>query len=561
MMGTALLALTGVITPKEAFAGFSNQGMLTVAFLFVVAAALRETGVISFVGSRLLGGATDDRSVLKRLSYVVIPSSAFLNNTPIVAMLMPVVLDWCRQRHVSPSKLLIPLSYLSILGGTCTLIGTSTNLVVQGLMIQNGIPGMSLFEIGWVGIPYAIIGVIYLWTIGRRLLPERTELLEQLGQSRREYVVEMQVRSTSNIVGKTVESAGLRRLHGLFLIEIDRDGELFSPVGPDEVLQANDRLVFAGIISSVVELQKIPGLTTPAEAGQELSPQELLQRRLAEVVVSQNSRLVGRTIRDADFRTIYGSAVVAVHRGGSRIDSKIGDIRLQQGDTLLLQTHPHFARAYRNDPAFYLVSEIDDFRPLRYDRAWIALPLLGVLILLMATGIVDTMIASALIAGAMIFAGCISAGEARRSIEWQVLVTIAASFGVGLALEQSGVAATVAGFLVDSTKSLGPLAALVCIYVLASILTAMVTNNAVAVLLFPICLETAKLLDVDSKPFLMALALAASASFMTPIGYQTNMMVYGPGGYKFGDYLRIGAPLNLLLGMVAIFMIPWVWPF
>lgn len=560
-MGTALLALTGVITPKEAFAGFSNPGMLTVAFLFVVAAALRETGVLSFVGSRLLGGATDDRSVLKRLSYVVIPSSAFLNNTPIVAMLMPVVLDWCRQRQVSPSKMLIPLSYLSILGGTCTLIGTSTNLVVQGLMIQNDIPGMSLFEIGWVGIPYAIIGVIYLWTIGRRLLPERTELLEQLGQSRREYVVEMQVRPASNIVGKTVESAGLRRLHGLFLIEIDRDGELFSPVGPDEVLQANDRLVFAGIISSVVELQKIPGLTPPAEVGQELSPQELLQRRLAEVVVSQNSRLVGRTIRDADFRATYGSAVVAVHRGGSRIDSKIGDIRLQQGDTLLLQTHPHFARAYRNDPAFYLVSEIDDFRPLRYDRAWIALPLLGMLILLMATGIVDTLIASALIAGTMIFAGCISAGEARRSIEWQVLVTIAASFGVGLALEQSGVAANVAGFLVDSTKGLGPLAALACIYVLASILTAMVTNNAVAVLLFPICLETAKLLDVDSRPFLMALALAASASFMTPIGYQTNMMVYGPGGYKFGDYLRIGAPLNLLLGMVAIFMIPWAWPF
>ncbi|TWU27493.1 SLC13 family permease [Bythopirellula polymerisocia] len=561
VMGTALLALAGVITPNEAFAGFSNSGMLTVAFLFVVAAALRETGILNYVGTRLLGGAADDRGVLKRLSLVVIPTSAFLNNTPIVAMLMPVVLDWCRQRQVSPSKLLIPLSYLAILGGTCTLIGTSTNLVVQGLMIQNDIPGMGLFEIGWVGLPYAIVGVTYLWTIGRRLLPERTELLEQLGQSRREYVVEMQVRPGSNIVAKTVDAAGLRRLHGLFLIEIERDEELLSPVSPDETLQANDRLVFAGIISSVVELQKIPGLASVADAAEELSPRELLQRRLAEVVVSADSRLVGRTIRDADFRATYGAAVVAVHRGGSRIDSKIGDIRLQQGDTLLLQTQPHFARAYRNDPAFYLVSEIDDFRPLRHDRAWIALPLLAVLILLMATGIVDTMIASALIAGTMIFTGCISAGEARRSIEWQVLVTIAASFGVGLALEKSGVAATLAGVLVDSTKVMGPLAALACIYVLASILTEMVTNNAIAVLLFPICLETAKLLEVDSRPFLMALALAASASFMTPIGYQTNMMVYGPGGYKFGDYMRVGAPLNLLLGIVAIILVPWVWPF
>jgi di/tricarboxylate transporter len=559
--GTAVLALAGVISPKEAFAGFSNSGMLTVAFLFVVAAGLRETGVLNYVGTLLLGGATGDASVLKRLAVVVMPASAFLNNTPIVAMLMPVVLDWCRQRQISPSKLLIPLSYLAILGGTCTLIGTSTNLVVHGLMIQNGIPGMGFFEIGAVGVPYAVIGVGYLLTIGRRLLPERPELLEQLGQSRREYVVEMQVQSGSGLIGKTVESARLRRLHGLFLIEIDRGGQIVTPASPDEVLQAGDRLVFAGIISSVVELQKLSGLAPTADADHGLSPREQAQRRLTEVVVSANSRLVRRTIREADFRATYGAAVVAVHRGGSRIKSKIGDIRLQSGDTLLLQTPAHFARAYRNDPAFYLVSDVDDFRPLRRHRAWIAVPLLGVLVVLMATGIVDTLIAAALIAAVMVVTGCISAGEARRSVEWQVLVTIAAAFGVGVALENSGVASSVAGVLVEGTQVLGPLAALVCIYLLASVLTELVTNNAIAVLLFPICLETAKLLHVDSRPFLMTLALAASASFMTPIGYQTNLIVYGPGGYRFGDYLRVGVPLNLLLALVATVLIPWVWPF
>lgn len=510
---------------------------------------------------RLLGGSSDDKSALKRLAAVVIPSSAFLNNTPIVAMLMPVVLDWCRQRQVSPSKLLIPLSFLAILGGTCTLIGTSTNLVVHGMMIQHGMPGMGLFEIGAVGLPYAVVGVAYLLTVGRRLLPERTELLEQLGQSRREYVVEMRVQPDSALLGKTVETAGLRNLHGLYLIEIDRDGDIMSPASPEEVLKANDRLVFAGIISSVVELQKLPGLVPVADGHNQDSPRELSQRRLTEVVVSSTSRLVGRSIREADFRAAYGAVVVAAHRGGSRIESKLGDIRLQPGDTLLLQTPPHFARAYRNDPAFYLVSDVDDYRPFRSHRAWIAGTLIAVLVVLMATGIVETLIATALIAAAMVFTGCISAGEARRTVEWQVLVTIAAAFGVGIALEKSGVAGSIAQVLVEATRGFGPIAALICIYLLGSILTEMVTNNAVAILLFPICLETAALLNVDSRPFLMALALAASASFMTPIGYQTNLMVYGPGGYRFGDYLRVGAPLNLLLAIVAAVLVPFIWPF
>lgn len=561
VVGTAVLALVGVISPREAFDGFSNSGMLTVAFLFVVAAGLRETGVLNYWGMRLLGGARDDKSVLKRLAAAVIPSSAFLNNTPIVAMLMPVVLDWCRHRQVSPSKLLIPLSYLAIFGGTCTLIGTSTNLIVHGLMLENGLRGIGMFEIGAAGLPYALIGVLYLLTVGRRLLPERTELLEQLGQSRREYVVEMQVQPSSSLLGKSVEAAGLRNLHGLYLIEIDRGGEIISPARPNEVLMAHDRLVFAGIISSVIELQRLPGLVPVADEQEASSPREQARRRLTEVVVSSNSRLVGRTIRDADFRASYGAVVVAVHRGGSRVESKLGDIRLQPGDTLLLQTPPHFARAYRNDPAFYLVSDVDDYRPFRRHRAWIAGTLLAVLVVLMSTGVVETVVAAALVAAAMVITGCISAGEARRSVEWQVLVTIAGAFGVGIALEKSGVAGAIAKALVEATQGLGPIAALICIYVLASVLTEMITNNAIAILLFPICLQTAELLQVDSRPFLMALALAASASFMTPIGYQTNLMVYGPGGYQFGDYLKVGAPLNLLLTMVAAVLIPFIWPF
>jgi di/tricarboxylate transporter len=558
---TAVLAALGIITPVEAFAGFSNTGMLTVAVLFVVAAGLRDTGVLDYIGHHVLGRARTANGALARLAAVVLPMSAFLNNTPVVAIFMPVVLDWGRRQRVSPSRLLIPLSFLAILGGTCTLIGTSTNLVVNGLMIEHGVPGMHLFEIGLAGLPYALVGVAYLFFVGRKLLPDRKELLDQLGESRREYLTEMLVQPGCRLVGGTVEGAGLRRLPGLFLIEIDRAGRILAPVGPDDVIEEKDRLVFTGIVSSIIDLERIPGLLPVADPDYEVSPRRQRQRRLCEAVVSESSPLIGKTIRDADFRATYGAAVVAVHRGGKRVEKKIGDITLRPGDTLLLQVQPHFLRAYRNDIAFHLISHVDDWRPLRRDRAWIALLLFAILIALMTTGLVPTVVAATLVAVLMVAAGCISTGDARRSVEWQVLVTIAAAFGVGTALQNSGAATAVATALVNLTTSLGPVAALAVIYLLGSTITELITNNAAAVLMFPFCIETARLYGADPRPFLVALMLSASASFMTPIGYQTNMMVYGPGGYRFTDFLRVGGPLNLLLWIVAVVLIPWIWPF
>ncbi len=557
----AFLAVTQVISADQAFRGFANPGVITVAVMFVVAAALRETGVLDWVGHVVLGRARNEVGAFVRLAILVLPLSAFLNNTPIVAMLVPVVLEWSRRHEVSPSKLLIPLSFLAILGGTCTLIGTSTNLVVNGLMIENGIPGMGMFEIGMAGVPYAIVGTIYLLTVGRKLLPDRKDLLEQLGESRREYLLEMLVQPECRLVGQTVAAAGLRHLPGLFLIEIDRDGAYLAPVAPEDVIQANDRLVFTGVVSSIVELERIPGLVPAADPAYEVTPRQQRRRRLCEAVISESSPLIGKTIRDADFRATYGVAVVAVHRSGSRVASKVGDVRLKPGDTLLLQTKTHFQRAHRNDPSFYLVSDVQEYRPLRRDRAWIAIMLFAVLVGLMTTNLVPIEIAATLVAVAMVALGCISQGEARQSVEWQVLVTIAAAFGVGAALQTSGAARAIAEMVFQVVEPLGPLAALAAVYFVASIITEMVTNNAAAVLLFPFCIETAKLFEVSERPFLMALVLAASASFMTPIGYQTNMMVYGPGGYRFSDFLRVGAPLNLLLWIVAVVVIPFFWPF
>jgi len=440
------------------------------------------------------------------------------------------------------------------------LIGTSTTLVWQGVILESGLPGLSLFEIGWVGVPYALIGVAYL-AVARGLLPVRKEFLEQLGESRREYLVEMQVQSACRLVGQTVTTAGLRQLPGLFLIEIDRQGEIIGPVSPEDRIEAHDRLVFTGIVSSIIELEKIPGLVPIADPDYLVSPRQQRGRRLCEAVISQNSPLVGKTIREADFRATYGAAVVAMHRGGQRVTEKLGDVSLRAAETLLLQVQPHFLRAHRNDPAFYLVSDVDDWRPLRTDRAGVAVGLFLILLVVMTLELVPTVVAATLCAIAMIALDCISSGDARRSIELQVLVTISASFGIGTALKNSGAALAFAEGLVALTQDWGPIAALAAIYVIGSLLTELITNNAVAVLLFPFCLETARLYDVDSRPFLIALALSASASFMTPIGYQTNMMVYGPGGYRFSDFIRIGTPLNIMLGVVAIILIPWFWSF
>jgi di/tricarboxylate transporter len=555
-----VLAIAGVITPEQAFGGFANAAVLMVGALFVVAAALRETGVMDYVGVQFLGRVKTEQAALVCLAGVCVTSSAFLNNTPIVAMLMPVVIDWCRRRGVSPSRLLIPLSFLTIFGGCCTLIGTSTNLVMHGLMLKANLPGLSFFEIGRAGLPCAAIGVIYMLTVGRWLLPQRKELMEQLGESRREYLIEMLVQPDCRLIGQTIEGAGLRQLPGLFLIEIDRAGKIIGPVGPTEVIEARDRLVFTGVVSTIVDLKKIPGLVPAADETYEVSARTTRGRMLCEAVISTSSPLVGKDIRSAEFRAHYNAAVVAVHRNGARLTNKLGDVVLRPGDTLLLQTGPHFLRAHRNNADFYLVSDVEDSRPLRHDRARIAVALFAALIVVMAFNYVNPTLATFAAAGLMVAARCISTADARRSIEWSVLVTIAASFGLGAALEKSGVAATLARFLVDATQPLGPVATLAAIYFVTMVLNEIITNNGAAALAFPFCLEAAKLLDVSPRPFLMAVALAASFAFASPIGYQTHMMVYGPGGYRFSDFMRIGVPLNLVLWVAAVVLVPLMWP-
>jgi di/tricarboxylate transporter len=562
--------LAGILTLPQMFVGFTNTGMLTIAALFVVAAGVRETGALDMAGRVFLGKVRTVRGVMGRLGLAVPLLSAFLNNTPIVAMFIPMLSRWCAKHRLSPSRLLIPLSYMSILGGMTTLIGTSTNLVVQGMMadatasnpaLSESLRPMGLFEIGAVGLPCAVLGVGYLMLFSRFLLPERMDMLEKIGLSPREYLVEMKVTPECRLVGQHVEEAGLRDLHGLFLAEIIRDGEFIAPVQPDDVIASGDILTFTGVIRTIVELEKIPGLIPIADPDYEHELALQREKLLSEAVVSPTSPLIGQSIRDSNFRDHYNAAVVAVHRGGARLARRVGDIVLQAGDTLLLQTGHHFAEVHRNNRDFFLVSRVSGSKPPRHDRAVVSLVLLGVLVALLATQVIPTVLAAFLVAGAMIVAGCISVAEARASLELQTLFAIAGAIALGQALLSSGAVQFIAHTAVSTLGSWGPYAVLAGIAVLTMLFTEVVTNTAAAALMFPLGVATALDLGVDPRPFVMVVALIASASFLTPIGYQTNLMVYGPGGYRFTDFARVGLPLSLLVLVVATLLAPVVWPF
>jgi di/tricarboxylate transporter len=484
--------------------------------------------------------------------------SAFLNNTPVVATFIPAVLTWARRHSIAPSKLLIPLSYAAILGGTCTLIGTSTNLVVNGLWISEGGPGLGMFDLAWVGIPVALIGVVYILLVGTRLLPEHTTD-KGVFDNPREYTVEMRVDPRGPMVDRTILEAGLRHLGTLFLIEIVRDGRVVPAVNSEERLRANDQLVFAGDVGAIVELQRVRGLL-PALTDNRSLERQVPERRLVEVVVSPRCPLINKTLRDSRFHTFYGATVIAVAREGKRVTGGLGDMVLRAADTLLLEARPVWVERHRYSPDFLLVSSVADSEVPRYDRSVYAWLILAGIVGTATFGVFNMLTAALLGAGLMLLSGCVSGDMARKSLDTQVLVIIACSFALGKALQVTGAAQVITEYLLALPGD-RPWLVLLLTYLITSLLTAVITNNAAAVVMFPICVAMAGTLGVSPTPFIITIMMAASASFATPVGYQTNLMVMGPGGYRFIDFMRIGLPLNVLLAGVTVVVIPLVWPF
>ncbi len=560
MAGLFSLSLTGILDERETFASFSNPAVMTIGALFILSAALRETGAMEMGLSHLIGNARSERAGLMRLLPPMAVFSAFLNNTTIVAMMTPLLIDWAKRFRLSPSHLLIPLSYSTILGSTATIMGTSVNLTVAGLMLTAAdVEPMGFFELLPVGAVICVIGLLYLLFVAPHLLPERVDPVTEGGDDRREYTTAMLVEPICALIGKSVDDAGLRHLPGLFLIEIDRGEQVITPVTPEEIIQADDRLVFAGVISTIVDLQRIRGLVpvTADEACRDFDP----RRRLAEAVVSRTSPLVHRSIREADFRSTYDAAIVAVHRNGERLKEKLGDIVMRPGDTLLLQAGPDFSQVHRNSQHFYLVSELPDTEARRYHRAWVAVAILVGLVLATTSELVPISIAAFVAAGALIATRCISASRARKSVHWPILAVIAAGLGIASAMEKTGAAAAIADLVTNSAGQFGPLVALAVLYFCTTLLSELLNHNASAAIMFPIALATAHNLGVDPRGFIMAIAIGANCAFANPVSYQTHLIVYGPGGYRFRDFVVVGLPLDILCGLIALSIIPQVWPF
>ena len=558
--GVTIFLLAGIITPDQALAGFSNEGVITVALLFIVSASLKETGAINWIAQNLFGRPQSTRHAQFRIMTPVAIMSALLNNTPIVAMMIPAINEWARKYQLSVSKLLLPLSYAAIVGGTCTLIGTSTNLVVNGLVKTETSfsEGFGMFDLAWIGVPCVVITILYILFCSKWLLPDRKPVIDYSGNVR-QYVTEMLVEPQSPLIGKTIEQAGLRHLPGAYLIEIERENRILPAVSPKEVLFANDRLVFTGVVDSMVDMQKIRGLSPATDQLFKLQSSRK-DRCLIEAVVSDTCPLVGKSIRDGRFRSYYGAAVIAVARNGEQVRKKIGDIVLRAGDTLLLETGRDFTDQHRNSRDFFLVSKIDDSTPPHHEKAGIAVAILLSMVILVATETFSMLLGALIAAILMIFTRCMTASSARRSLDWTVLIVIAAAFGIGEAMTASGASSIIAnGLLAVSIDD--PYYALAIVFIVTAILTSMITNNAAAVLMFPVAIAVADHLQVSILPFVISIMIAASASFATPIGYQTNLMVFGPGGYHFKDFMIIGLPLTVLVGIVTIVIAPIVWPF
>lgn len=566
VMGAAVtvLLVAGVIDEKDALSGFSNDAPATVAALYILAGATEITGALDGLTSRALGnrrasddtGAARQRRQLARMCFPSMGASAFIANTPLVGMLAPRVLAWCERTGRPASRYLMPLSYAVIFGGCITLIGTSTNLVVSGLLRDDGQKPLRVFEITSSGLPIAIIGVVLIVLLAPRLLPLRASPNEAL-QSLREFTVEMVVPAGSPLAGKSVAEGGLRSLQGVFLVEVERAGRALAPVGPDDVLEEGDRLVFAGNIARVLDLQRLPGLSSAEERHFASVAQE---KSFFEAVVGESSSLVGQTLRDADFRARYGAAVIAIHRSGERFPGKLGDVRLRTGDVLVLIADEGFWWRWQDHPDFLVVAPLFGRVPLRKEKAWIVRALTLGLIVTAGIGWFSLLQASLIVSLALVAFRVITPNEAKRAVDLDIIVLMATSFGLGIAMAESGLADDIAGLIVGSFDIFGDVGLLAGVLLATMIMTELLSNNAAAVLMFPIGMATAAQAGLQTRPFAIAILFGATLSFLTPIGYQANTLVWGMGGYRYRDFSRLGIPLTLATVVTVLIAVPLAFP-
>ena len=545
-LAVVLMLCFKILSPAEALEGFGNEQLVIIILLLAIGNILRKTPMIENLFRGLFKESDSPNKFLIKMMSTVGLSSAFLNNTPLVAVSLPFVKNWSLQKNFSPSKFLIPLSYASILGGCITLVGTSTNLIANGLAVDAGEESLEIFDFIWVGVPMLILGFAYILLFYKKLLPDHEQTTEDILQ--RSYFIETQVNPGSKLINQTIKDAGLRNLSGVFLIEIIRDNQIIQSPGPETPLEENDTLLFTGNTGNISELMNPAlGLSLPKEC---LLPQ-FQDQDVAEIVVSQNSRLAGKRLMDSNFRAQFDGAVVAIHRNGEEISGKLGETELKSGDVLLVLMGDDFMVRVKDNPAFYVISEEENIK--RQDMGKSSLVVIGLLLALFSKICFDfsLVISLSIVILISFYLKISSISEFRRSLDYDLIIIIALGLAIGKGMVNTGAADLIAGYGLNILTSAGPLITLATLFLITNLLTAFMTSKASIAIVLPISITLAHQMGVPVEPFILVCAFGGAASFITPIGYQTNLMVFGPGRYTFNDFFKFGFPLTILYLIVC----------